>query len=47
MFKWGKLLQSHLMEEILQQGTILTNNTVNENNLTPGVVCPCAGAIYM
>ena len=24
MFEWGKLLQSHLMEEILQQRTILT-----------------------
>ena len=23
-FEWGKLLQSHLMEEILQQTTILT-----------------------
>ena len=23
-FEWGKLLQSHLMEEILQQRTILT-----------------------
>ena len=24
MFEWGKLLQSHLMEEKLQQRTILT-----------------------
>ena len=24
MFEWGKLLQSHLMEENLQQKTILT-----------------------
>ena len=24
MFEWGKLLQSHLMEENLQQRTILT-----------------------
>ena len=24
MFEWGKLLQSHLTEEILQQRTILT-----------------------
>ena len=31
-FEWGKLLQSHLMEEILQQRTILTENTVNEKN---------------
>ena len=28
-FEWGKLFQSHLMEEILQQRTILTDNTIN------------------
>ena len=38
--EWGKLLQSHLMEENLQLKTILIKNTVNEKNLTPGGCLP-------
>ena len=37
-FSWGKLCS---------KGLYWLNNTVNEINLTPGVVCPCLGAIYL
>ena len=31
LYKWGKLLQSHLFDENLQQRTLLTEKTANEN----------------
>ena len=40
-FEWGKLLQSHLMGgETCSKGLTCLNNTVNENNLTPGGCLP-------
>ena len=43
MFEWGKLLQSHLMEENLQQRSRLTDNIVNEKNDLSGLSAPDPG----
>ena len=46
-FKWGKLLESHLMEETYSKWPEWQKVYVYIKILTQGVVCPCLGAIYM
>ena len=46
-FIWGKLLESHLMEETYSKWPEWQKVYVYIKILTQGVVCSCPGAIYM